>query len=297
MFRKLWAACALCAVAVLLPSPAFAWSWAAHRLIMRRAIDILPAEIKPFFVDRREEIVNRSIDPDLWRDVGWDEDHNHFINFGAPEMGPYPFSALPRDYTAALEKFGQAGLKRLGTLPWRLPEMAGNLRRAFEGFARGSGLAPQQTVLFAGAAAHYVQDATQPFHASSDYDGIAAGQRGIHSRFEEALIDRFASRLTITPAPPKTIPNLREHAFELTLASYQKVDAILKADKEALGNKDTYDDEYFDAFFTKVKPVLEQQLSIAVSDTASMIVTMWEQAGRPALTLPPRVPQKVQRTR
>ena len=54
---------------------------------MRRAIDILPADIKPFFVERREEIVNRAIDPDLWRDAGWDEAHNHFINFGAPELG------------------------------------------------------------------------------------------------------------------------------------------------------------------------------------------------------------------
>lgn len=297
MFRKLSAACALCVALVMLPSPALAWSWAAHRLIMRRAIDILPAEIKPFFVEHREEIVNRAIDPDLWRDAGWDEDHNHFINFGAPELGPYPFAALPRDYTAALEKFGTASLKRLGTLPWRIPEMGGSLRRAFEGFSRGSGLAPQQTVLFAGVAGHYVQDATQPFHASNDYDGIAAGQRGIHARFEEGLIDRFASRVTITPTPPRAIPNLREYAFQVALASYQKVDAILKADKAALGSKDTYDDQYFEAFFTKVQPILEEQLSMAVSDTASLIVTMWEQAGRPALTLPPRTPQKVQRTR
>ena len=288
--------CAL-TIAFLLPAPASAWSWAAHRFIMRRAIEILPAEIRPFFMEHRDEIVYRSIDPDLWRDVGWEEDPNHFVNFGAPELGPYPFVAFPRDHTAALEKFGEAGLRRLGTLPWRLQEMTGNLRRAFEGFGKGSGLAPQQTVLFSGAASHYIQDATQPFHVSNNYDGQLSEQRGIHGRFEEQLLDRFESRITVRPAPPTTIPSLREFAFDTMLASYRHVDPILKADKDALGTKDTYDDEYFEAFFARVKPIFEGQLSIAITDTASLITTAWEQAGRPQLTLPKRVPQKVQRAR
>lgn len=284
-------------VAVFLPSPASAWSWEAHRFIMRRALEILPAEIKPFFTEHREETIYRSIDPDLWRDAGWEEDHNHFVNFGAPELGPFPFVAFPRDQTAALEKFGASGLKRLGTLPWRLQEMVGNLRRAFEGFAKGNGLSPQQTVLFAGAASHYIQDATQPLHASNNYDGQLTDQRGLHSRFELGLIERFESRITLAPAQPKTIASMRDYAFETLLASYQKVDAILKADREAVGTKDTYDDQYFESFFVKVKPTFEGQLSTAVSATASVIMTAWNEAGRPALTLPPRAPQKVQRAR
>jgi hypothetical protein len=296
MIRRSSAALALIA-ALLLPSQAFAWSWAAHRFIMRRAIEILPAEIKPFFVERREEIVYRSIDPDLWRDAGWEEDPNHFVNFGAPELGPYPFVAFPRDHTAALEKFGEAGMKRLGTLPWRLQEMVGNLRRAFEGFAKGSGQAPQQTVLFSGAASHYIQDATQPLHVTNNYDGQLTDQRGVHSRFEEALLDRFESRVTLRSEPPKAILSLRDYVFDTMLASFQQVDLLLKADREAIGVKDTYDDEYFETFFTKVKPVFEGQLSIAVTATASIITTAWEQAGRPAPTLPKRAPQKVQRAR
>jgi hypothetical protein len=104
--------------AVLLPQPAFAWGFAGHRYIMRRAIDLLPAGIKPFFVEHRDEIVVRVIDPDLWRNIGWEDDPNHFVNFGAAEFGPYPFTALPREYGAALEKFGMATLKRQGMLPW-----------------------------------------------------------------------------------------------------------------------------------------------------------------------------------
>ena len=68
-------------------------------------------------------------------------------------------------------------------------------------------------------------------------------------------------------------------------ASYLLVDPILKADKEALGSGDTYDDAYFDKFFAKVQPMLEQQLSAAITATASVIVSAWDQAGRPTVRL------------
>ena len=68
-----WLAAALLGV-VLDPSPAAAWGFVGHQLIMRRAIDLLPAEIKPFFERHREEVVLRVIDPDLWRTMGWPED-------------------------------------------------------------------------------------------------------------------------------------------------------------------------------------------------------------------------------
>src|SRR5262249_9889056 len=124
------------------PAPAFAWGTAAHRFMVGRAIDLLPAELKPFFEHFRREIVVRVVDPDVWRTVGWDDDQNHFLDFGVPEFGAYPFTALPREYGDAIEKFGMATLKRDGLLPWRVAEEFGNLRRAFEGLTRGAAYAP-----------------------------------------------------------------------------------------------------------------------------------------------------------
>ncbi len=283
MFRPALAALLSVAVAML-PSTALAWGSSAHRGIMRRAIDILPAEIKPFFVAHRDELVYRAIDPDTWRTAGWEEDPNHFVNFGAPELGRSG-TDMPRDYTAALQRFGEATLKRLGTLPWREAEMFGNLQRAFESFARGNGYAAQDIVLFAAAASHYVQDGAQPLHAANNYDGQLTGQRGVHARFEAELFERFESRLVLTPAPPKAFASPRDFAFDELLGSFRRVDELLKADMEAIGDKDTYDDAYFDAFFTKVKPLLEERLSAAITATASVIVSAWEQAGRPSLGL------------
>ena len=119
-----------------LPSPAFAWGTAVHRYIMSRAIDQLPPELKAFFDHFRADLIVRVTDPDTWRNVGWEDDPNHFLNLGVPEFGPYPFVALPREYGAAIEKFGMATLKKDGMLPWREQEEFGNLRRAFEGFSK-----------------------------------------------------------------------------------------------------------------------------------------------------------------
>src|ERR1043165_3964698 len=153
--RKASLMAVLALIASMPSSPAFAWGTAAHRHIMARAIDLLPPELKPFFVQHRDEMILRVIDPDLFRVLGWEEDPNHFINFGAKELGEYPFKELPREYGAAIEKFGMATLKRDGLLPWRQQEEFGNLRRAFEAFNRES-YGPGNTVLFAAVMSHYI---------------------------------------------------------------------------------------------------------------------------------------------
>jgi hypothetical protein len=271
--------------ATLVPAPAFAWGFVGHRYIMGRAIDLLPPDLKPFFTHYRDEIVARAVDPDLWRNAGWEDDPHHFINFGAREFGEFPFNDLPRDYGAALEKFGRSTLNRLGMLPWRLSEEFGNLRRAFEGFKRESAYGPGDVVLFAPVTSHYIQDAHQPLHASNNYDGQLTGNTGIHARFERDLIERFQARLTVTPAPPSGTRNARDAGFAALLSSYQLVDPILKADSEAIAGKDVYDDEYFEKFFTKVRPILEKRLAESITATAGVIVGAWEAAGKPTLKL------------
>jgi hypothetical protein len=282
-------------IVTLAPSSAFAWGMAAHRYIMRRAIDVLPAEIKPFFVHFRDDLVVRVSDPDTWRNVGWEDDPNHFLDLGVEEFGAYPFTALPREYGAAIEKFGMATLRRDGLLPWREAEEFGNLRRAFESFKRNSPFAPSDTVLFAAVAAHYIQDAHQPLHASNNYDGQLTGQAGVHARFESALFDRFQTRLTINPPAPVAITNPRDAAFDVLLESYQLVQPLLDADREAIAGKDTYDDDYFEKFFAKVKPMLEKRIGESITATASVIVGAWEAAGKPALKS--EMPKTVQKVR
>ncbi|MGH9142981.1 MAG: hypothetical protein ACRD2I_17750 [Vicinamibacterales bacterium] len=272
--------------AALVPTSAFGWGSAAHRDVMRRAIELLPSEIKPFFEQNRDELVLRVNDPDLWRVAGFDQEPpNHQLDFGVDDYGPDPFVALPREYDAAVEKFGVAVVRRHGLLPWRTMEEFGNLRRVFQGFPRNQRFVAGNTVLFSAALAHYVQDAYQPLHVHNNYDGQLSGQAGLHDRFEVELFERFESRLTINPAPVRGINNVRDFIFDAALSGFRLVPRVLDADRTAIGAKDAYDDDYFEKFFTNIRPVLEQRLSESVTATASVIAAAWEQAGRPVLKL------------
>jgi hypothetical protein len=290
-------AAALCVVALLLPVRAFAWGFAAHELIMRRAIELLPPELKPFYEHVQGDLLIFVTAPDRLKSVpGWDDEPSHFVDFGVPEYGKPPFAELPREYGAAVRKFGTATLRRYGTLPWREEEMEGALRRAFEGLGRKSVFGPADVTLFTGMASHYLQDAHQPFHATDNFDGMKTGNNGIHSRFETESILRFAPRLRLTPKPAVHLASPRDAAFDALVVSYQDIDRILAADNAAKAGKEFYDDDYFERFFTAIQPILEERLSAAITATASLIVTAWEDAGRPATyTDSPRTPQRVRR--
>lgn len=161
--------------------------------------------------------------------------------------------------------------------------MFGRLRRAFEGLARGAPYGTSDAVVFAAVTAHYVQDAHQPLHAHENHDGQLSKQHGVHARFETTLFERFSSQLTIKPAAPSPVANARDAAFEVLLESYRLVEPLLEADRAAFVSARSYNDAYYDAFFSRVRPLLERRLSESITATASVIMGAWEAAGRPDL--------------
>jgi hypothetical protein len=280
-------------VLLLMPSSAGAWGFESHKYIVSRAIDVLPEAIRPFFQANRVFIVEHSIDPDLWRTAGFaDEPPRHFLDMDA--YGKYPFTDLPREYDAALEKYGQDELARNGLLPWRAAEIAGNLRRAFVDLHKQGMYARENIKLFSAIIGHYAADANVPLHSALNYNGQLTGQNGIHNRFEEDLFLRYGKQLNLQPPPLKNVANVRDVIFDTLLESFRHVDAVLAADREAIGDRTDYDDRYYDTFFAKVRPILEKRMSDSISAVASIITTQWEQAGRPALPVnpSPRPPQR-----
>lgn len=283
-------------VALLAPAPADAWGFEPHRFIMERAIALLPAEIRPFFEKHRAIVIERAIDPDTWRTAGFaEEPKNHFVDIDWEGFGPYPFAGLPRDYAAAVAKFGRDRIEQMGTLPWRAEEFHGNLRRAFESYGRRGAFGQFDILFFSASLAHYMSDAHVPFHGVMNYDGQLSNQHGIHARFESALFERFRGQLTIAPVVMAPIRNPRDFIFDRLLEDTQLVPAILEADLAAIGSRDTYDAAYYAAFFPAVRPVLERRLNGSIAAVAASIAGAWEAAGRPAV--PVDAPETVQRRR
>ena len=229
----------------------------------------------------------------MWRNAGFTEEPpNHFLDFDA--YGPYPFKDLPRDYDDALKKHGIDKLRQNGLVPWRTHEIAGRLVRGFEALHKNGQYAQSDIRFFSAIIGHYVADAHVPLHAVLNYNGQLTGQTGIHNRWEDELFVRYEKQLVIKPGPLKPIANERDFIFDTLLESSQLADDVLAADKKAIGNRDVYDDQYFETFFAETRPILEKRLNDAITGVASIITSAWEQAGKPTLSAnpPPRPPQR-----
>jgi len=283
------------AICLLTPASLRAWGFAAHRFIVEEAISRLPGEIRPFYEKNRVFLVEYSIVPDLLRTLGVpDEPPRHFVDLDA--FGEYPFDALPRDYDAAVEKFGREKVDGNGLLPWRAEEIYGRLVQAFERAGRRETYSIDDIKLMSAVLAHYIADAHVPFHAIVNYDGQLSGQRGIHSRFESQLFERYRASLTL---PRVTMPPVRDprgFAFDTLLKSFTYTAPLLAADRRAADGLAEYDDVYFDRWFKDAGPVLEQRLADSIAATAAVFTGAWERAGRPAVPLElARRPAKIQK--
>ena len=289
----------LFALLLMIPQPAHAWGFSAHKFIVDRAIALLPAEIRPLFEQHRTEVVERAIDPDTWIIAGWEEERpHHFVDMDSPGFGQYPFTELPRDYTAALAKFGAAKMRDAGTVPWTTEEVYGSLRRAFEAYPRRGNFGPNahlDVILFSAWMAHYVSDAHVPLHGVANYDGQLTQQWGVHSRWEATVFERYLNQLNIAPKPIAPIKDPRGFIFTALLQDYQLAQTVLKADRDAIGDRDVYDEAYYQAFFAANKSILEQRLNDSIAAVAAMIAGAWEAAGKPNMSL--NLPSQPQRRR
>lgn len=284
------------AVLVCAPAPMHAWGFDVHRLITERAIALLPAEIRPFYQKHQVMIVEHAIDPDLWRSAGFvEEPPRHFVDMDA--YGAPPFDALPHDYNEAVKKYGVEFVTKNGTLPWRAEEISGKLVKAFSDMNRPDpGYAYDDVKFFSAVLSHYVADAHVPFHGALNYDGQLTQQWGIHSRFESQLVLRYLPQLRIESRSVAPVRDVREAVFTWLTDGYADVAAILAVDRKAVQGRDEYDEAYFEQFLAGAKPVVERQLSAAISDVAAVIAGAWEAGGKPALPLdPPRTTRKVRR--
>ena len=281
---------------LLAPAPAHAWGFEAHKMIMDRAIALLPAELRPMFERYRAAAVERAIDPDTWITAGWDEERpRHFVDIDWEGYGKYPFAGLPHDYAAAVAKFGKARVDDNGVLPWRAEEIFGNLRRAFEAYPRRGAFGANDIIMYSAWLVHYTSDGHVPLHSAINYDGQLTGQQGVHSRWESITFERYRAQLTIAPKAIAPVRDPREFLFSALLEDSTLVAALLKSDLDAIGSRDVYDDAYYAAFFASNKAVMEKRLNDSIAASAAMITGAWEAAGKPALALDAAAPPQRRR--
>lgn len=261
----------------LSPSPAFAWGKSANHLVVNRAVETLPQDIRPFFDANRSILLLHVNDPfgTSEKALTPTERRNQFLFLD--KYGRFPFDALPRGYKAAVAKFGKSKLESNGLLPWQIGVYSAKLTDAMR---EGKW---EDAKVFAAILANYVAAAHDPFNTTDNMDGHLSAQTGINERFGTALVDRYSSYFFMRPNDATFIADPTDHAFEACLSSHSWLETILYADREARRGLNAYTDEYYDHFYNRAGAVLIRQLSEAATDVGSYWLTAWKNAGQPQL--------------
>jgi len=263
------------AIGLLCPRDSRAWGRGGHRLVVNKAIDTLPPDIRSYFEANRASLLQHVTDPLDAIPKTPAERHNHFI--ALDKYGRFPFEALPRIYKAAVTKFGKAKLDANGLLPWQIGVYSEKLTEAMKAGRWDEGR------LDAAILANYVAEAHDPFNTTDNFDGRLSGQAGINERFGAALIDRYSSFFPMRPNDAIFIEDPTDRAFEACLSSHSWLETILLADRNARRGENSFTDEYYDRFYNQAAAILIRQLSDAATDVGSFWLTAWINAGRPAL--------------
>jgi len=284
LLRPRLALVVLAAAPALVPAPAFAWGFTAHRLVNEKAIETLPEPLLSFFRKNADYVAEHAVDPDLWRAVGKDREPNHFLDMDA--FGPPSAGLIPKDEAEHLRRHGPDAAAK-GRLPWRIGEAYRDLVAAFRegGAAR---ILDRATVL-----GHYVGDAHVPLHAALNYDGQLTGQTGLHNRWESSLVERFERQLRaeMAPRPARPLGDPVLLAFDVLAESFELSLQSLASDKESTEGTDLadtpLDDRYGDAYYSRMyereRATVRNRLAASASTLGSLWLTAWREAGRPAL--------------
>ena len=263
------------AVGGLFPASLQAWGESAQKLVVSKAIETLPPELRPFFEANRAFLLQHAGDPPAAAGKTPAERRN--LHLYLDRYGRFPFDSLPRNYKAAVAKYTKVKLEANGLLPWQIGVYSERLTNAMK---TGKW---DDARLEAALLAAYVAESHDPFSTTENHDGQLTGQAGLHSRFGSVLIDRFSSFFPMRPNDAMFINDPTDHAFEACLSAHSWLETILLADRNARAGLPSYTDDYYDRFYNQAGAILIRQLSDASTDVGSFWLTAWINAGRPQL--------------
>jgi len=131
------------------------WGWGTHQFIASEAIELMPDNLDWFFSAYSSIIIEYSVKPDQWKGSDPNESYRHWYHVNHPH-----------DESQSSE----------GVLPWAVEDNF----NMFVQLLRENNW--DRAAQLAGAISHYIGDASNPLHATSDYD-----PGGNHVAFESTV--------------------------------------------------------------------------------------------------------------
>lgn len=210
---------------MLFPKFAFAWGGRGHSSICEAAVFLVKnPQLKEYLQNKPHMMGHLCNIPDVyWKNLSAEKrklgDPAHYID---PEILGLPIKEIPTDYRAIIEKYtGTPSKFKQNTTIFSIPdELGSNWWRAEQLYKRAIAVGqniktltpPKDSkeeqnddfpynksfydmIVNLGLMGHFIGDASQPFHSTSDYDGFAANHGGIHAYYEDACVAYFDADL------------------------------------------------------------------------------------------------------
>lgn len=277
----------------------YAWGAWGHKHISRAAVFALPETMRLFYYNHIDFITESSVVPDLRKYVINDraEGPRHYVDI--EDFGNMPITSIPRTTREAYTKYDSAFLNKTGYLPWYIQNMTEKLTQAFRKKSKSE-------ILFISAElSHYIADAHMPLHTSSNHDGQKTQQRGVHALWESILPQLLGKEYNFEVTSVEFVEDIPTESWKIMEHSHSLVDTLLAAEKkvrdrftkETMYKKDkegktvmfynsrVFSDEYAKAFHAALNGMVESQLRLSISATASFWYTAWVNGGSPDLSV------------
>lgn len=267
-FKKL--AAALCSLALLT-----GWGGTGHSKINYNTVIFFPKEISQFN-SWNTVLQQHASDADNRKSADPTESKKHFIDID--NYSEFKSTGrIPEDYTTVVSVHGTSFVEQEGILPWATITTVDSLKSAFK---RKDWTKAQ---LFAADLGHYVGDGHMPLHITKDYNGRTTADRGIHSRYETTMIDRFQQQLTFTSDTVSYVSDVSRFVFDYIYGNYKFVDSVYHADSLGRSKGPTTSDIYYTTLWNTSSAFTRQLFNNASKRLAALIYTAWVNAGKPQL--------------
>ncbi|MDZ4678038.1 MAG: S1/P1 nuclease [Oligoflexia bacterium] len=272
---------AILCLLVSFSSVSWGWGRTGHEVVEVVAAQIMPASpLARLLKSNLTNIQQISMVPDIYWKHGTTppnklEGQSHFFNFdfyhpqgGAPQL----------NISYYLEKFGRAAILEHGSAPWRVGQLTGVLVRAM----KRPQVSPDEVIQIAATLGHYIGDLGNPLHCTLDYDGVAAGVKGLHSYFETKTINEYFTeaqlRELVTQASVPMFNSMPDEispveiGLGMAIASYESAQPLL-----AMASKLKLTPE----LSQRSKPLIVKTLATSAATLAKVWHEAWVLAGQP----------------
>jgi hypothetical protein len=255
------------------------WGATGHKIINRSGAVELPVEMLGF-IQRASMLADSASNADSRKSRDQSESPKHFIDID--DYPEFTSRSVPHSLDSLIQKYGSARVTADGLIPWATVSAVDSLSAQMQ---REDWNRVWSTAADLG---HYVGDAHQPLHCAVNYDGQLTGNRGIHSRYESTMIDRFQQSISIHPGQVRYVDRPIDFVFGVIYQSNSYCDSVIEADNYARqisgwSGSGQEPASYYSALWSKTGGFTLMQMQHAADAFADLLYTAWVRAGRPAI--------------